>query len=328
MPTPVTASSSTLSDALVSQLDGFCDYLRSERSASPETLRAYRGDVEAFFAWVSAADGPADAASIDVRWVRRYLSAVIDTQKRSTVARRLSALRSFFRFLVRRGKATSNPAALVGTPKQEGQKTEFLTVDEMFRLLDQLETSNPLRIRDLAIWELLYGSGLRVSEASSIDLDDLDLESGWVRVLGKGSKEREVPLSDTSIRSLQRYLVVRPTLRDGEGRQDAEALILNARGGRLTPRSIRRLLKKAQADAGLDQRVSPHGLRHSFATHLLDGGADLRSIQAMLGHSSLSTTQRYTHVSLDRLMDVYDSAHPRARRSSRVARGPEASERG
>lgn len=311
-----------MAEPLETTFDGFRDFLRAERTASEETLRAYLGDVRAFFEWVERHDGPCDPRGIDVRWVRRYLSDVIDEHKRSTIARRLSALRTFYRYLVRSGSATENPAALVATPKQQGQITEFLTVDEMFRLLDQGETSNPLRIRDLAIWELLYGSGLRVTEASTLNIVDADLAGGWVRVRGKGSKERDVPLTDTSVRALQRYLVVRTELRDSDGNQSAGALFLNCRGGRLTSRSIRRLLTKAQEDVGLEQRVSPHGLRHSFATHLLDGGADLRSIQTMLGHSSLSTTQRYTHVSLDHLMSVYDKAHPRARRrSSRTESG-------
>jgi integrase/recombinase XerC len=296
----------------------FRDFLRGERTGSSETIRAYLGDVRAFFAWVASEDGPTEPADIDVFWIRRYLSSVIDEHKRSTVARRLSALRTFYRSLIRRGETKENPAALVATPKQEGQVTTFLTVDEMFRLLDKTESSNPLRIRDLAIWELLYGSGLRVSEAAALNRTDVDTEGGWVRVTGKGSKERDVPLSRTSSASLKRYLSVRPELRDGDGNQDHTALFLNSRGGRLTARSIRRLLRKAQDDAGIDQRVSPHGLRHSFATHLLDGGADLRSIQTMLGHSNLSTTQRYTHVSLDHLMNVYDAAHPRASRQKKT----------
>ena len=293
----------------------FLDVMRSERAASVETVRAYYGDLSAFFEWASERPrGPQSAESVELRHVRGFVAAHIEEWSRATTARRLSALRSFFALRQKRGTGSRNPAALLATPKQPRKLVSFLSADDVFRLLDApRDADRPLDIRNVAMWELLYSSGLRVSELEGLDAEDVRLDDGWVRVLGKGRKEREVPVGEGAGRALQRYLDgARPELLErGTG---SPALFLNFRGERLTARSIRRLLDADQIKTGTTGRVSPHGLRHTFATHMLDAGADLRSIQTMLGHANIATTERYTHVSLDHLMRVYDGAHPRASR--------------
>lgn len=297
-------------------MDLFDNILRAEKGASEETRRAYRGDLAAFFAWIHDEVGPEVAVdAVELRHVRRWLAAHHREYARSTLARKLSALRSFYATMQRRGEVTRNPAALVQSPKQDKPLAGVLTVDEAFRVLDARSSSEDvLQLRDRAMWEILYGSGLRVSELTGLDLADVELDEGWLRVLGKRRKEREVPLTPAAVAALRAYLRARPELVDRAETCPGGAVFLNHRGGRISTRSVRRLLDRAQLDAETPGRVSPHGLRHSFATHLLDGGADLRAIQSLLGHASLSTTERYTHVSLDHLMRVYDQAHPRASR--------------
>ncbi len=297
------------------EVEHFLEVMRTERGASPETLRAYSGDLCAFFDWVSEPPRRVEEPdAVEVRHVRGFVAQHIEDWSRATSARRLSALRSFFASRVRRGEGDRNPAALVNTPKLPKKLVSFLSADDVFRLLDRdLDIDRPLDVRNVAMWELLYSSGLRVAELAGLNIGDVRASDGWVRVLGKGGKEREVPVGKGALRALSRYLdSARPELIDrGTG---SEALFLNFRGGRLSARSIRRLLDADQIKAGTNGRVSPHGLRHTFATHMLDGGADLRSIQTMLGHSNIATTERYTHVSLDHLMKVYDGAHPRSTR--------------
>lgn len=299
-----------------SEVAHFLDVMRTERAASPETLRAYRGDLAAFFEWAAAGPrGVTDPDQVEVRHIRGFVARHIEEWSRATSARRLSALRSFFGTRVRRGDGERNPAALVSTPKLPKKLVSFLSADDVFRLLDrEIDIDRPLDVRNVAMWELLYSSGLRVAELAGLCLGDVRAEDGWVRVLGKGSKEREVPVGTGALRAVRRYIeVARPELIErGTG---SDALFLNFRGGRLSARSVRRLLDADQTKAGTTGRVSPHGLRHTFATHMLDGGADLRSIQTMLGHANIATTERYTHVSLDHLMKVYDGAHPRSTRS-------------
>ena len=293
----------------------FLDVMRTERAASPETIRAYDGDLSTFFEWSSERPrGPTSADDVELRHVRGFVAAHIGEWSRATTARRLSALRSFFALRQRRGLGRRNPAALLATPKQPKKLVSFLSADDVFRLLDTpRDADRPLDIRNVAMWELLYSSGLRVSELAGLDLSDVRLAEGWVRVFGKGSKERDVPVGEGAERALRRYIDgARPELLErGVG---SSALFLNFRGSRLTARSIRRLLDADQVKMGTTGRVSPHGLRHTFATHMLDAGADLRSIQTMLGHANIATTERYTHVTLDHLMRVYDGAHPRASR--------------
>lgn len=301
---------------LIDHFDAFLTWLRVERGASPGTIEGYASDLRTFEQFLHDS-GRASLApgELDHHLLRRWLGEQFAGRAPATLARRISAVRTFLRFLVRRGVIERSPADMLSRPKLPKTSRPFMAVDEVFALLDGPMRSGPLGLRDLAMFELMYSSGLRVSELVGIDLMRLDLVEGWVRVMGKGAKERDVPIGSTAIEALARYLdEARPLLVDSLGAQDPDALFLNATGSRLTARSVRRLLKESQLRAGLPGDVSPHGLRHSFATHMLDAGADLRGIQKMLGHEKLSTTQRYTHTSLDRLMEVYDKAHPRARR--------------
>jgi integrase/recombinase XerC len=246
--------------------------------------------------------------------IRKYLSFLHRKNRKSSIARKLSTLRSFFRYLVREQIVPSNPAKSVSTPKVEKTLPTTLTVDETFRLMEspkglpEKSSGGPMEkgLRDHAILELLYSSGLRVSELVGLDSNQLDLELGVVRVMGKGRKERIVPVGMKAIDALKVYLERRGRLKE------EEPIFINSLGGRLTARSVGRLIKKYTRHSGIFRKVSPHSLRHTFATHLLDAGADIREIQEMLGHSSLSTTQRYTHVSMGKLMEVYDKAHPRS----------------
>ncbi|MGE4492213.1 MAG: tyrosine recombinase XerC [Syntrophotalea sp.] len=295
-------------------IDRFCCYLEIERNLSVHTLRAYRHDLLEFLRFVKSQTdtdaGPVAPERVDVLLLRRYLARLHKRNCRTTIGRKLSAIRSFFRYLVRQGALQVNPAETVATPRRERYLPKVLTVDEMFALIQAAASDEPLTVRDRAILELFYSSGLRVGELAALDVGHVDLAEGLVRVRGKGDKERIVPVGRMARQALDRYLVAR-----GAPRQD-QPLFLNYRGERLSARSIERNLKKWLLHAGILKDASPHALRHSFATHLLDGGADLRAIQELLGHASLSTTQKYTQVSLDRLMDVYDRAHPRSRGKS------------
>lgn len=296
-------------------VESFLAYLRDQRRASPRTLRAYAGDLEQFRAHLAAeaAGEPPRPDRIDTLSVRGFVAGL---HRRGTgkasIARKLSAVRSFLRHVVREGLLETSPAAGVPTPKLPRLLPETLTVDEVFALLDGIEACDEAGLRDRAILEFLYATGLRVGELVSLDLDAVDVPEGMVRVLGKGGKERMVPFGSKAQVALTRWLQASASLRQRQA--DSRAVFLNLRGGRLTDRSVRRILDRRLREAAIQARVSPHALRHSFATHLLGAGADLRAIQEMLGHRSLSTTQRYTHVSLDALMQVYDRAHPRARR--------------
>lgn len=256
----------------------------------------------------SGGEGGFSWDGVDHLTIRRYLAHLHKRNGRTTIARKLSSLRTCYRFLVREGAVQSNPADLVGTPRRETFLPQTMTIDEVFALLEGKGLGESSRLRDRTIFELLYSSGLRIGELTSLDVGRVDMEQGLVRVVGKGSKERVVPIGRKALESLQSYLEIR------NWPADKEPLFLNVRGGRLTARSIQRHLKQLLLQAGLSTELTPHSLRHSFATHLLDGGADLRAIQELLGHASLSTTQRYTHVSMEQLTAVYDKAHPRSRK--------------
>ncbi len=299
----------------------FIHYLTVEKNASPHTCRCYQRDLEGFEDFLKNS-GLVLPSSAEVEWgkmdrmaIRKYLSFLHRKNKKSSIARKISTLRSFFRYLNREQMVASNPAKSVSTPKVEKTLPTTLTVDEAFRLMESpkgLSEKVPpagrkdKRLRDQAILELLYSSGLRVSELVGLNLKQIDLDLGIVRVMGKGRKERIVPVGGKAIESLNAYLNERGRIKD------EDPLFVNFWGGRLTARSVGRLIKKYSRHSGIFRRVSPHSLRHTFATHLLDAGADIREIQEMLGHSSLSTTQRYTHISLGKLMEVYDKAHPRS----------------
>lgn len=288
----------------------FLSYLEVEKGCSPHTLRSYRLDLLQFAAFLGDTPG---IEAIDHLDIRRFLAYLYGKNKRSSIGRKLAAIRSFFRYLVRRGFLQQNPAELVSSPKQEKFLPTFLPVDEVFSLVEAPKENNFLDVRNKAIVEILYSCGLRVGELVSMNVGSVDYSLGIVRVLGKGSKERIVPIGARALEALKRYVEMKARLAPGAEVQAGGPLFVNRRGGRLTARSVERLVEKCADRAGLVRHVYPHALRHTFATHLLDMGADLRSVQEMLGHASLSTTQKYTHVGLDKLMAVYDSAHPKAK---------------
>lgn len=292
----------------------FLDYLRDQRRASPRTLVAYQSDLHEFGNFLTGqGTGPASGPeTIDRLSVRGFVASLSRRGlAKSSVARKLSTVRSFLNHAVRDGRIEQSPADGLPTPRVPRALPRNLTVDEVFALLDRITAPDLASTRDRAVLELLYATGLRVGELVSLDLEDLDLQGRMLRVLGKGGKERLVPFGSKAERALRHWIDQATALR----RQgDVQALFLNLRGGRLTDRSVRRILDRRLREAAVQAHVSPHALRHSFATHLLGAGADLRAIQELLGHASLSTTQRYTHVSMDALMQVYDRAHPRARR--------------
>ena len=285
----------------------FLRHLAVERNASAHTLRSYANDLTDFQRFL-ASRGTAELAATDPRTVRAWLAALhARGLAPASVARKLAALRSCFRFLVRRGVLEGNPAREARSPRQPRKLVTFLPIDEATQLVDGRALGGNSRTRDVAILETLYATGLRVSELAGLDLDDLDRAERTVRVLGKGRKERIVPYGSHAARALESWL--------GERGEAEGAVFANARGGRLTVRSVHTIVRRSARAAGITRRVSPHTLRHTFATHLLDGGADLRAIQELLGHSRLSTTQHYTHVGAEQLMKVYDHAHPRAKRA-------------
>jgi integrase/recombinase XerD len=315
------AVAGTARSSFEGQVSRFLDHLSVERGVARNTLDAYRRDLAKYGTYLEGR-GISDATAVDegrvagfVEWLssaelpdgRRYRSA--------SVARALAAVRTLHAFLVRDGEAADDPARAVGRPKVPKSLPRPLTVDQVAEILSAAEAQDPAGLRDRAILETLYGAGLRVSELVGLDVDDADLEDGSVRVLGKGSKEREVPLGRFALEALAAYLTRgRPALARARSRA---ALFLNQRGGRLTRQGVTLILSRAAARAGVGDGVTPHVLRHSFATHLLEGGADVRIVQELLGHASPVTTQIYTLVTADRLREEYFTAHPRARRSGR-----------
>ena len=300
-------------------IEQFLRRLEQEKGCSPNTIRAYATDLHEFFDFlisrgkIKGYGEKWKGQSIDPLVIRSFLAELFRLKKRSTIARKLSALRSFFTFLERVGVEQGNPAAEVSTPRMKKYIPVHLTVDQAFSLLGMPRRDSVLGLRDAAILEVLYSCGLRVSEASSLDVESIDFEGRIVRVVGKGNKERLVPIGRQAIEALRQYLEAsRPLREKNKGDGEKSPLFINYKGGRLTPRSIARIIKKYALECGLSSEVSPHAMRHTFATHMLDGGADLRAVQELLGHESLSTTQKYTHLTLDKLMEVYDRAHPRS----------------
>jgi integrase/recombinase XerC len=295
----------------------FIEMLLVERGFSIHTCRAYRNDLEQFFSYLDGqtqnrSDGQSlgDRDEIDALAIRFYLGFLHKRYKKTSIARKLSSLRSFFGFLVKKGLMAKNPAETVLTPKRGQPMPNYLPVDETFRLLDGIKGDSLLAVRNRAILETLYSTGMRVGELAGMNVGDLDFGKGLARVTGKGNKERLAPIGDKALRCVRHYLNKRRREKGTDDEQKAP-LFLNRLGGRLTSRSIARLLDKVNRQLGLVRSITPHGFRHTFATHMLDAGADLRMVQELLGHASLSTTQRYTHVSIDRLMEVYDKSHPR-----------------
>jgi integrase/recombinase XerC len=286
----------------------FLRHLDTERGASGHTIRAYRKDLMAFFEYVKSA-----AQSVEQIEIRGFVASQMSSGlKKSTVGRRLATIRSFFKFLHREGYVKANPARLVNAPKMAKLLPKFLTVDDAFSLVEKPVGIGFLPTRDKAILELLYSSGVRVSELSGLNQDDLNIREGLMKVRGKGKKERIVPVGRKAQDALKAYMIERVLLK----RKD-KAVFLNRRGTRLTDRGVRRIVVKYARSTLIAGRIGPHTLRHTFATHLLQGGADLRVIQELLGHSSLSTTQKYTHLDIAHLMDVYDRAHPLSENSEK-----------
>ncbi len=315
----------------------FINYLRAERHFSPHTSKCYTADLQQFCQYLAGGvlmarteehnGTPREAAApavlapeelnrrlldVDTERVRSFLAELRDKNYcKSTVARKLATLRSFYKFLVRRGYLTSNPVTPIRTPKQDKRLPKCLEIEQIEKLLANPDTTTLLGARDRAMLETLYSTGLRVSELVALNVTDVDLASSVIRVRGKGKKQRMIPLGPGAVQSILHFL----DLRRSDVRSvnfDSDALFINKHGQRLSTRSVRRKLDKYLLEAGLDLSVSPHTLRHSFASHMLQRGADLRSVQEMLGHQSLSTTQIYTHLSGETVRKTYDDAHPRA----------------
>jgi integrase/recombinase XerC len=307
-------------DELGAQIEAFEAYLGGERRLAARTVSTYGRDLRAFQDFVREKKLPADAAKLDVSVLRAFLAALHGENGNATIARKIAALRAFYAFLRKRRRVKENPAQALKIPKVQKPLPKFLTVDEAFRVVEAAENADPLAeplaARDRAMLELLYGGGIRVSELHGLRLGDLDLDGRTARVLGKGSKERIVPIGVKAIDALRIYLGVRDRFRHPKTQlQDPGAIFLGRHGTRLSVRQVQNVVRKYGALGTGRADVHPHALRHTCATHLLDAGADLRAIQELLGHASLSTTQRYTHVSVDRLMEVYDRAHPLAKTS-------------
>ena len=315
---------------LVDEIRAFLEFLQYNRNVSPHTLRAYRTDLGQLIASLAAERAirlsQVAVTRFDTEGVRRFLEELnVRGNSRASAGRRLAACRTFARYLVREGLLADDPTALVGAPRKEQSLPEYLAQDETDRLLEAPDTSTPGGRRDRAVLELFYASGLRLSELVDLALEDVNLSSRSVRVRGKGGKERLVPFNRTAadtIRAMLRDTAMRQP-RGGSGLRSAsvaarqvrrrQALFLNLRGGRLTTRSVDRIVRRYVRRAAIPRGISPHALRHTFATHLLQAGADLRAIQDLLGHARLTTTQRYTHLDIARLRDVYRQAHPRAK---------------
>ena len=301
-------------------IPSFIKSLSSEKGYSENTCRAYFHDLKEFARFVSGnyfggktgqtRKATFRADQVDPAMVKGYLGYLHKKNKKVTIARKISAIRSFFRYLVRHEMLSENPVDLILTPKKEKKIPTYLPVDDIFRLLDSIKTDSLAGLRNRAIFETLYSSGIRVAELAGMNTYDVDDANSVIRVLGKGAKERIVPIGAKALGAIKAY---RQRLSEDAGitMDEDTPLFLNRNKGRLTARSIARILDQTARACGLLIPVSPHALRHTFATHMLDAGADLRVVQELLGHKSLSTTQKYTHVSIDKLMEAYDKAHPR-----------------
>jgi integrase/recombinase XerC len=310
-------------------LRSFLDYIRLNRNASAHTVSAYESDLSQFLAFaaihLNVEPANLEPGNLELGTVRAFMADLYrQGQARASVARKLSALRAFGRYLKREGWIEQDPSALAVSPKREQKVPAHLSVDEMSRLLEMPDTSEPLGRRDRAMLELFYASGIRLSELVGLDLDDINLHARMVRVMGKGGKERVIPFNDSAKQAIGAWLKdrialtkdQRPETRDPvrpKTRDRREPVFVNSRGSRLTGRSVQRFVARYVAACSTRFGISPHALRHSFATHLLSAGADLRSIQELLGHVQLSTTQRYTHVNAAQLLEVYRKAHPRSK---------------
>ena len=303
-------------------LEDFRNYLEFEKSCSPHTVRNYISDLRQYLAFL--AEREIKTLEIDRLTIRSWLANLQRKIGKNSAGRKVASVRGFYRYLLREGEIRLNPMEEVSIPKAEKRLPKFFSVDDVFRLMEapkpgKRPVANKLVLRDRAILELLYSSGLRVSELTSLNVDHINMKAEMIKVLGKGNKERMIPIGGKAIEALNAYMEAKKALpepsKEGNENKAGEAVFLNYRGDRLTSRSVARIVEKYLRKAGVPGKGSPHTLRHSFATHLLDSGADLRGIQELLGHASLSTTQKYTHITTDKLMEVYDKAHPRAKKS-------------
>ncbi|MEN6383706.1 MAG: tyrosine recombinase XerC [Phycisphaerales bacterium] len=314
-------------------INEFLDYLKFEKHFSEHTAKCYNADLEQFCEHISGQTPQSDWTSSDnsgpvatqtqvkveqlllsltTDTVRAYMAHLNDKQySKSTSARKLATLRSFYKFLVKRNYLQNNPVTAVRTPKQDKKLPKFLEYDQVKKLLETPPADSWLGARDRAIMETLYGTGVRVSELVSLNIEDVDFLGEVLHVRGKGKKERISPIGSSALQSIQHYMEYRNKRAQNNGNFDSKVLFVNKHGKRLSTRSVRRKMDKYLKMAGLDPSISPHTLRHSFATHMLNNGADLRSVQELLGHQSLSTTQIYTHLTTKKLKEVYDNAHPR-----------------
>jgi integrase/recombinase XerC len=302
-------------------IEQFLEHLRYERNVSAHTLRNYASDLEQFVDHIAPADPKSGARkfpelkNVEHLTIREWLAELHSGQKKkASIARKLAALRTFFQFLVREGLLESNPAKLVSTPRLEKKLPKYLSIEEAIKFIETPDTNTDLGKRDRAMLELMYATGVRVAELTTLNLADIDFRNQLIRVTGKRRKQRIVPFGDPAANAIRDYLKVRDKflLNVPISKREEEALFLNYQGTRITTRSVGRMVEKYIKICAGAHRISPHALRHSFATHLLDSGADLRDIQELLGHARLSTTQVYTHVSMEKLVEVYDKAHPKA----------------
>jgi integrase/recombinase XerC len=291
----------------------FADYLRVERGYSEHTLRNYLSDITIFFEYLKERNIDISEASMLERLepvdIRGFLASRFKLNKASSNQRRLSAIKTLYKFMQKRGIISANPAEIISSPKTEKSLPKSISIDEVLALIHSIDGNEVLDLRDRAMVELMYSSGVRVSELVSINLSDIDLINATLRVIGKGRKERILPIGSYAVQAIDEYLKRRGELLKTE----TEALFLNKNGGRITTRSVARIVKKYLYKCAISKNVSPHVLRHSFATHLLGSGADIRFIQELLGHASLSTTQRYTSASIEHLMQIYDRTHPHSK---------------
>ncbi|OPX97929.1 MAG: Tyrosine recombinase XerC [Syntrophorhabdus sp. PtaU1.Bin002] len=282
----------------------FYKYLDNEKGAPHNTKRAYKGDVEDFIEFVEKSSFDV----VDHHAIRAYIVGIYKGLKKSSLSRKISSIKVFFRFMKKKGYIEENTALVIKNPKIEKHLPKFYTIDEMFHFLDFLPTEGWLNMRNRAIFELMYSAGMRAQEALDININDIHVEGMWVKVRGKGGKERILPFGEKARQAIDAYLAAR---KDRDRLSAKSPLFVNVKGSRLSYRGLLRIMKKHQLKAQLFKDLALHGIRHSFATHMLDSGADLRSIQELLGHAKLSTTQKYTHVSMDKLMEIYDKSHPR-----------------
>jgi integrase/recombinase XerC len=281
----------------------FYRYLATEKDVSPNTRRAYEGDIREFLHFLDVNE----YGEVDHKAIRAFVADIYGGLKKSSLSRKISSVKVFFKFLKKKGHIKENPAALIKNPRIEKKLPKFYTVDEMFHFLDTLPGETWINLRNRAIFELIYSTGMRAQEALDLSLVDVHLDGMWALVKGKGGKERVLPFGDKARDAIANYLHEAARRRG----PTVNALFINRQGNKLSYRGLLKVMKKHQLEVSLFKNLALHGIRHSFATHMLNGGADLRSIQDLLGHSKLSTTQKYTHVSIDKIMEIYDKAHPR-----------------